>query len=512
MSGYQGSAASARPASVNGAQANASTPGLVKMLTGPGIAPADTAVRGDDLRLVTPPGGVAFARACLAGAAPNTNEGGPSWPGETRGFAVLVRCRLVPNPGSPREFIVSDNGGGYGFCLFIDPPTGRLVVSRFNTVFGATAEGTFIYGEETTLIYSRTDLGAGELYKDGVLVASVGEDFPRFEDWVGAYQLGYYQAGSSCAGEIREFRVFNRGLTPDEIAALTAGKPVPALLHAGRKVKAGITTENGRVGFGEATEYSGEYAGGGSSTIIGTFGPYSGAKLRLSDRPKQGQRIRARIQVSNFAAQGATCAVYAFSDTAPNHVVSAGLLINADGLYVYEADIESLAPGQDFQIVIANNAPTGSFTGRVLISDVTYFGAVASYQPGDVVPSGRWRDSSGNFFDLLPAGLGVTPLNPIEFYTRVFPGTVTATLPGLDAGGYNEASPLVASTSPALAAVQAGDVVSVSFDAAPPGGVYIRASQKAPSAGQVPVLLGGPPESAPLVISSVPVTVTHIVN
>ena len=381
--------------------ANATTPGLVKMLADPGVAPADTALRGDDWRLSREQVGVAFNRGCCIGVAPQPIEEGPGEGNEFRGFSYVLRLRLLDGLMGETRYIVS-GGSGDGFHMWYDPGVRSLSAGRPDGTESimVTDPAAFEYGEEMTLVYSWVR-GAASLYKNGARIAFNNEYFPNF----GVLILGHESPAYSFRGEVREFRVFNRALSLEEIAGLNYRR-IPADLTHRAVIGLRATVSNGRFGFVAATDFYDM----GEGSFQGVFGPYSGATFAIPVAPRAGQRVQIIFTVNNFNGDAPGTA-YLFSNEWPYEIDNNSINFSASGTYVYETTIGAQLSTQGCLFAIMNAGAGGTWVGTVVLLNVTYFGAVASYLPDTLLASGRWLDASGNGYDLVPRG-EVTPLAP----------------------------------------------------------------------------------------------------
>lgn len=314
---------------------------------------------------------------------------------------------------------------------------------------------------------------------------------------VAAGAHGYYPVATRGDGWIVAFtgvvkwsRIFNVGdITADERAAVMRGETPEVLARRGGSI---------------AVSSFAVVVGGTALTAVTSSGWTQNKTATIQYiTASPGFQVVAGRQYRFEGTQTQYGINYVYLDGAGNNQGNNGFAVGASG--AFSGTFTAVSTGTSaltFQTV--SNAVNYTVSA-VVFSEI---GTVADYRPENVLRSGKWPDASGNCFDLTP-GAGITALDPIEAHTRTFAGTITASLPGLGAGGFNEVTPIVASADPAYAAVQLGDVTHVTFASVPPTGVYIRGGVNATANGQVTVALSSTDEDAQT-LTTVPVTVTHI--
>jgi hypothetical protein len=399
--------------------------------------------------------------------------------GTASAFAGGVWCVM----GNTGALIINENGGS-NTTVFGTIPAG----ARYLQIGYASASRTFTAWADGYLVGTATRFNTDVLNPLKYIL--------------GAWAVVGLSVNTTC----RCIRIFNRALTTDERAAVMRGETPAGLAHPTFVPQtAPIQFGSGLIGTPSgqtttscnflATATADGYIYGNSANAYPVL---VGQQIRLTwDMTVTGGTLSS-VQAAGWENNGFNIGI-----TGP--LVSAS---NVGTRYTATMTVAT-APATSFFGVRLGGVLNGM---NIAVTNFTTerLGTVADYRPGNVLHSGKWIDSSPNCYDLIPVA-GITPLNPIAASTRAFTGTLTASLPGLGAGGFNEVTPIIASTDPAYASVRLGDVTHVTFASVPPTGVYIRGGVNATANGQVTVALSSTDEDAQT-LTTVPVSVTHIIK
>lgn len=216
---------------------------------------------------------------------------------------------------------------------------------------------------------------------------------------------------SAATGTLRSSAIFNRALTAEERSAVMRGE-VPAAL-----AKAAITRTNPNAtlsGWGPATssnptDVTVSGADLGYPTYVG-FGTTSAVVV--------GEVYRFSFTTSNPPAGGMTINGIVFNDGSFGVTQGPAVAAIHDGGNKWHIDVAITTAGASSMFVLQlswSGTVTQAFTGF----RVERIGTVARYEPENVTSLGRWLDSSGNGYDLIP-GSGITPLKPQPRQRRGF--------------------------------------------------------------------------------------------
>lgn len=392
----------------------------------PSITPAQQAQARANIGVVTA-GGVAYSSGTHTSSI-------TTLPSEGSLFVDFTTANTALGVG----FIVSNvnNDAGYGNISLNVEADGRLVAyicsgvpSEWTRI--TAPAGTIEPGKRYSVVFNFAP-GSVVLYINGAAVGTTsGNTYTRFtSNPFGALLVGRTYGGTPFhfAGTITTAHIFNRALTADERAAVMRGE-VPAAKDVGGVSSFAMSGTWTELNSPAASGVTINTNAGGVLDVASTAAPNyyfscgSGAD-NTAPLVKVGRTIRLRYKLTvtsgtvyYIPTQGGGGIGY----TAGLNIAVAGTSVTVD----LTVDATRTAGGG-----IGLRLYFGTATFRLENVSLEILGTVARYEPENVTSLGRWLDSSGNGYDLIP-GAGITPLKPqpVQVRTAAFTFDMTGTVP-----------------------------------------------------------------------------------